>query len=85
MDTTRTLEARRLIETAHADCDIRISKEYAKNTFILKDGDLEHYLKIRKNMAEVINFCVQQLPQYLQEDSNENSLEVREIVRQIAS
>ena len=70
---------------AHADCDTRISKEYAKNTFILKDGDLEHYLKIRKDLAEVIDFCVQQLPQYLQEDNNENSLEVREIVRQIAS
>jgi hypothetical protein len=57
--------------------------EYSNKTYILRDGDLEHYLDINKDLAEVMAFCANRLPQFLQEDSNQKSVEVREIVRQI--
>lgn len=70
---------------AHPDCESRIATEYANNTFILKNGDLEHYLGIGKDLAEVIEFCNNRLPQYLLDDSNLKSVEVREIIRQITA
>lgn len=69
----------------HPNCDAQIAAEYANRTFILKDGDLEHYLGINKDLAEVIMFCGNQLAQYLQNDANQKSLEVREIMRRIAN
>jgi hypothetical protein len=44
--------------------------EYSNKTYILRDGDLEHYLNINKDLAEVVAFCANRLPQFLQEDSN---------------
>ena len=67
----------------HTDCDTKIATAYSSRTFILKNGDLEHYLGIEKDLAEVIEFCTNKLHLYLQDDNNLNSLEVREIVRQI--
>jgi hypothetical protein len=64
--------------------EAQIDSEYAKKTFILKNGDLEYYLDIRKkNLGTVIEFCSNRLPQYLQDDSDPKSIEVREIVRHI--
>ncbi len=70
-------------KATHPDCETHIAAEYANNTFILKDGDLEHYLNIGKDLAEVIYFCTHQLVQYLADDSNAKSKEIREIVRLI--
>lgn len=70
-------------KAAHPDCESKIAMEYSKKTFILRDGDLEHYLGIKKDLAEVIAFCANRLPHYLQDDSNQKTVEVREIVRQI--
>lgn len=70
-------------KAAHSDCDARIAAEYANRTFILKDGDLEHYLDIGKDLAEVVAFCTNRLPQYLQDNNNPKSLEIREIVQLI--
>lgn len=72
-------------KNAHPDCESRIATEYANRTFIFKNGDLENYLDIGKDLSEVIAFCNNRLPQYLQDGSNQKSLEVREIVRQIAA
>ena len=72
-------------KAAHADCEARINSEYVNKTFILNNGDLEYYLNIGKGLAEVIAFCSDQLPQYLQDDNDPNSVEVREIVRRITT
>lgn len=64
----------------HPDWDARINAEYSKRTYILKDGDLEAYLGIRKDLNQVIGFCRDSLPQFLQDDSNPRSLEIRRIV-----
>ncbi|MDP1832822.1 MAG: AAA family ATPase [Geothrix sp.] len=79
----KTSAAVTAFKAAHPDCESRIAMEYSNKTFILRDGDLEHYLDIGKDLAEVITFCSNRLPQYLQDDSNQKSVEVREIVRQI--
>jgi hypothetical protein len=50
----------------------------------MRDGDLEHYLGITKDLSEVIDFCSNRLPQYLRDDRNPLSIEMREIVRQIS-
>ncbi len=72
-------------KTAHPDCEARIAAEYANNTFIFRSGDLEHYLDIGKDLGEVIEFCTQRLVQFLEDDNNQKSVEVREIVRQITA
>jgi len=72
-------------KAAHPDWEARIINEYASNTFILRDGDLEHYLGIRKDLTKVIGFCENELSRYLQDDTNQKSLEIREIVRRIAT
>lgn len=70
-------------KSTHPDCEYRIATEYANHTFILKNGDLEHYLGISKDLAEVIAFCNNLLPQYLGDDGNQESVEIREIVQKI--
>lgn len=70
---------------AHTDIEIKIDLEYANKTFILKNGALENYLNIDKAMANVIDFCDNKLPQYLENENDPKSVEVREIFRQIAS
>lgn len=72
-------------KAAHVDIEIRINSEYPHKTFILKNGDLESYLNVDKDLAKVVAFCNDQLPQYLQDNNNPKSLEVQEIVRQITS
>ena len=69
----------------HPDCESKIAAAYGNKTFILRNGDLEHYLGIGKDLAEVIAFCNNQLSQYLQDENNQEGLEIREIVRQIAA
>lgn len=72
-------------KATHPDCEAKIVAEYANRTYILKNGDLEYYLGIGKDLAEVITFCANKLPHFLQDHTNQQSLEVREIVRQIAA
>lgn len=70
----------------NADWETRINTAYADKVYILKNGDLEHYLGIAKGskeLTEVINFCNNSLSTYLTNDTDPGSLEVREIIRQI--
>ena len=72
-------------KSTHPDCDDKITAEYNRNTFILRNGDLEHYLNISKNLTEVISFCDNLLQGYLQNESDPNSVEIRNIVQRIVS
>ncbi len=81
----KTPQAVAEFKRAHPDCEPLITSEYSKRTFILKNGDLESYLAIGKDLGDVITFCSNQLPEFLADDSNQLSLEVREIIRQIAT
>lgn len=70
----------------HADCDSKIEAEYPKKTFILKNGTLESYLNIdKKDLSNVILFCNSKLGQFLRNDADGKSLEIRNIVHQITS
>ncbi len=80
----KTVAAVEEFKEGHADWEAKIDLEYECKTFILKNGDLESYLNIeKKDLGKVIAFCNEQLPQYLQDDSNQKSLEVRKIARLI--
>jgi predicted ATP-dependent endonuclease of OLD family len=72
-------------KSAHPDCESKITLEYTNKTFILKNGDLERYLNIGKDLTDVIAFCTNQLPTYLQDENNQESVEIRNIVQQIAA
>jgi predicted ATPase len=67
----------------HLDWNERISAEYLKRTYILKDGDLEAYLGIGKDLSQVIGFCRDCLPRFLQDDSDPRSQEIRWIIDSI--
>lgn len=52
----------------HTDIISKIEEQYANNVFILKNWDLEEYLKIDKKwINETINFCNERLSWYLNE------------------
>lgn len=64
----------------------RIDSGYVNKTFILKNGDLEHYLGIsKKGLPETIEFCNNKLLKYLADDTNSESLEIREIISQVCT
>jgi predicted ATP-dependent endonuclease of OLD family len=56
----------------------KIDAGYAANIYVLKRGDLEKYLDLTgKDLALVIKFCDETLVNYLKDDSNPHSVEVR--------
>ena len=72
-------------KSRNSDWETRIDQEYPTKTFILKNGDLEHYLGVsKKGLTETIDFCNNKLIPYLDDDANAESLEIREIVRQVS-
>jgi predicted ATP-dependent endonuclease of OLD family len=79
-----------VVETAafkarNTDWEIRIDGEYSKKIYILKNGDLEHYLGINKDLTKTIEFCNTKLIAYLGNDTNIESKEIREIMRQVTA
>ncbi len=73
-------------KSRNPDVERRIEKEYKNGIYILKNGDLEHYLGIPKNkkgLTETIEFCNKKLRAYLADNSNNESKEVRKIMKQI--
>jgi predicted ATP-dependent endonuclease of OLD family len=68
----------------HLDCEDLIIGEYPSRTYILRNGDLEHYLAIRKDPANVIAFCNDQLAGYLSREDSEPA-EIRRIINAIAA
>ncbi len=81
----KTPSAVATFKTSHPDCEALIVAEYSRRTYVLKDGDLETYLGIGKDLGNVISFCSHQLPNFLKDDVNQRSLELREIVRLISA
>ena len=73
-------------KTRNADWETNIDGHYANSIYILKNGDLEHYLSLpKKGLTETIEFCNNSLAAYLIDNANNESLEIREIIRQIAT
>lgn len=71
-------------KTRNPDWETKIDGEYAKRIYILKNGDLEHYLGItKKGLTETIDFCNTKLSAYLANNGEQENREIKEIVRQI--
>jgi predicted ATPase len=73
-------------KTRNPDWNQKIEAEYSKKNYILKNGDLEHYIGVPHNhegLTKTIEFCNTQLTTYLADDTNDESKEIREIIRQI--
>jgi predicted ATPase len=68
---------------AHADVIPKIEAEYSNNTFILKEGDLEIYLGIQKDLSNVINFCQSSIKTYLANTTDSKVNELKTIMSQI--
>lgn len=77
--STKELTAKFLND--HPDVVSKIDDEYRNNIFILKEGDLEAYLEIKKDLKDVINFCQNNLKTFLE---NKNNSKVKEIIGIIA-
>lgn len=65
------------------DWERRIDAESEGGTFILKEGNLEAYLGIRKDLGQVIAFCRSDLARFLTDDSSSKSVEIRSILERI--
>jgi predicted ATPase len=67
------------------DWEVKIDADYANGIYILKNGDLESYLGIKKGLTETIDFCNQKLTAFLADDTNSASVEMRNIVAKIVN
>lgn len=71
-------------KSAHPDLETRIEAMYADKIFILKNGDLEHYLGIHnKGLPETIKFCNDKLTAYLKNDPNKEAKEIKAILDEV--
>lgn len=67
----------------HPNVITSIEAEYPNGTFILKEGDLEIYLGIQKDLSQVINFCHTNLKTYLANNSDSKVKELRKIMAMV--
>ncbi len=67
----------------HPEWETKIEELYSSGIFILKNGDLEHYLSIKKGLTETIDFCNNKLTTYLSDESNFERNEIHKIIDQI--
>ncbi len=79
----RTQEQIAAFKAGHTNWEKDIDSDYKNNLFILKNGDLEHYLNITKGLTETIDFCNNNLEVFLSDNTSTNSAEVREIIKQL--
>lgn len=70
-------------KAAHTDWEKKIDSDYKNQIYILKNGELEHYLNIKKGLPETIDFCNTKLQSFLMDDTNTNSKEIRKIIELI--
>ena len=67
----------------HADWEQKIDAERHNRLYILKEGDLEAYLGVEKDLTDVIAFCNTQLGTFLADNANSRSIEVRDILSRV--
>ncbi|WP_341912207.1 AAA family ATPase [Ferrovibrio terrae] len=72
-------------KSTYPDWEANIDSDYSNHVYILKNGDLEHYLGVQKKPTEVIDFCNNQLSTFLSDNTNLSSLEIRKIMDEIVS
>ena len=69
----------------YKDWETKVNKDYANKVYILKNGNLEHYLRISKNkkgLPKVIDFCNNNLVAFLADKSAESE-ELKSIFKKI--
>lgn len=79
----RRPEAIESFKERHPDWEAKIASEATERRYILKEGDLESYLDIGKDLDDVILFCRDKLTEFLTSGTSK-SREVLEIVSRIA-
>ncbi|VEB39295.1 chromosome segregation protein [Legionella sainthelensi] len=68
----------------HIDWESKIDSAYKNKIYILKNGDLEKYLKInKKGLDSIIDFCNNKLDAFLNDNNSTHSMEIRKIIEQI--
>lgn len=65
------------------DWEENIDLEYSNKVYILRKGDLESYLGIRKDLSHVIKFCSEQLREFLDDCNSTKSIEIRDIINRV--
>ena len=81
----KTPQAIAAFKARNPDWEARIDAEYGNRTFILKEGDLEAYLGIDKDLDEVIEFSRDRLVPFLTDDVSSKSIEVRSIIERLVA
>ena len=82
-NSLKTAQAVAGFKARNVDWEAKLTTEYSNNVYILKEGDLEAYLEIGKDLSEVIDFCRNELPAFLRNDASSKSVEVRQIIQRI--
>ena len=67
------------------DWETKIDSEYYNRVYILKEGDLETYLNISKDLGLTIDFCRNSLSTFLANNGSTKSKEVRLIMDKITA
>lgn len=83
MTKLKTIEQVANFLTDHVDAITRIESEYSNGIFILKEGDLEMYLGIKKDLSYVIDFCHNSLRTYLINTANTRLQELTKIMSRV--
>jgi len=69
--------------TNHPDVITKIEAEHPNGTYILKEGDLEIYLGVQKDLVNVINFCQDKLKTYLANGADTKVQELKNIMSSV--
>lgn len=87
IETPIKLHTEELVTTfisSHPNLETEIEQKYSEKIYILKRGDLEHYLDIHnKGLPETIKFCNENLKSYLVDETNDKSKEIKFILEEI--
>lgn len=69
--------------TNYPDVITKIDAEYQNGTFVLKEGDLEIYLGIQKDLSNVIDFCNNTIKTYIANGADTKVQELKKIMAQV--
>lgn len=80
----RTAEEIGAFKQLHEDWESYIDASAVQGVFVLREGDLETYLGIKKDLNHVIEFCQNRLNLFLADENSSKSSEIRSIIDAIA-